>query len=113
MDETASSISSLIDLMPASLSLDDAFDILADQQRRQLLIVLHQLETPERLSALARNLAADAGRSEAADAELLHIRLYHNHVPKLADAGIVSFDEDRRTVELTEQGQALAAALDQ
>lgn len=112
MDETGSSISRVAEAASEARSPDDVLDVLADRQRRHLLAVLNQLETPERLSALARNLAAATGRSGDDEAQELQIRLYHHHVPKLEAAGIVSYDDDRGTVELTELGRTLAAALD-
>lgn len=44
--------------MPDSIPIDDALTTLAHPERRPLLVVLGELETPEPLSALTRSLAA-------------------------------------------------------
>lgn len=71
------------------------------------------METPERLSALARNLKSETGRSGADEVERLHTKLYHYDVPGGADAWNGSSDDDQDTVELTETGRAFAAGLEQ
>lgn len=83
---------------------DGQFRLLADDRRRALLAVLDPDGPPVALADLARQLAAleseSATDSEGrlADARRISRSLYHVHVPKLADAGVVSFDADRRTV---------------
>lgn len=91
----------------------DVFGILADQQRRQLLAILQQVETPERLSALIRSLAVATDRSGAGEIERLSIHLYHSHLPTLEDAGLITYDEEQDTIDLTERGRALAKTVDQ
>jgi hypothetical protein len=78
--------------------------LLADDRRRVLLAVLDPDRRPVALADLARRVAvlecegATDVESELADARRIYRSLYHVHVPMLADAGIVSFDPDRRTV---------------
>ena len=40
-----------------------------------------------------------------------YIALYHVHVPKLDDAGLVEYNQDRDTVILTEDGDEIASEL--
>lgn len=51
-----------------------------------------------------------------AEAEAVHTTLYHQHVPKLVDAGTVEFDREHELVSLTPEGkraqQVLAFATD-
>lgn len=79
--------------------LDTTLASLADQRRRDVLYVLGERETST-TDALARHVAArDAGVGvedvPAEDREQVKIDLYHNHLPVLADAGLL--DHDRRS----------------
>lgn len=85
--------------------------LLADRERVLLLAALGRMETSERLSALARTIAASGEAATPDDASTIHARLYHVHVPKLAEAGVLHYDEDDRTVELTARGETVAATL--
>lgn len=85
--------------------------MLADPVRRQVLEVLEQLETPERPSALARNLTVELDDHKVEDAEQLHVLLYHVHLPMLEDAGIMATDGGQKAVELTDEGRELMALL--
>lgn len=98
--------------LPEEQSVDDLFALLADQQRRRLLVVLQEAETSVGLSALARKIAGDATGSDTEGEEWIRINLHHCHIPGLAEAGLISYDEDQATAELTEQGRAVAEALD-
>lgn len=89
-----------------------ALTLLEDPERRRLLVVLDDLDTPERLSALTRALAACTEQSDDSNVGRIRLRLYHTHVPKLVDVGVVTYDEDADTVALTERGAELAASLE-
>lgn len=110
MGETRSTDEVLGDL-PDSIPLDEALPALAHPRRRQLLSVLCELETPERLSALTRSLAIDADGSGGDSVERIHVCLYHVHVPKLAAAGLVAYERERDVVEVTRLGRLAAEAL--
>lgn len=90
-------------------SFDDTRSVLADHERRHLLAVLQDLETPERVPALVRNLAVATGRSGTDEIDGLRTRLYDSHIPTLSEAGVIAYDEARNAVELTERGRALAS----
>ncbi|QLD88914.1 hypothetical protein HWV07_07675 [Natronomonas salina] len=78
---------------------DELFEVLTHRRRRRVLALLRGADGPASLSEVAAELAAD---SECEDsAERVEITLYHRHVPKLAAAGLVAFDADRRTLTLT------------
>lgn len=52
---------------------------------------------------LAQDLCLDGGARPSSDAEFeaierCYVGLYHLDVPKMADAGLVEFDSDRRSV---------------
>ena len=77
-------------------------------QRRRILAVLRDANAPMGLADLALELARRDGESSEADvwtrAEDYRIDLYHNHVPRLEAAGLVAYDDDRRSVELATDG---------
>lgn len=88
---------------------DDAFDALASEYRRQLLIELLDRDR-KRVSALTGTAAEIAAADEdllakhlsgtraisGVDEDLL--RAHHVHLPKLDDYGFVEWDPDDRTV---------------
>lgn len=89
------------------LPVDQAelFALLSDARRRKVLQILHDVDTPATLTDLARELVAREGGARPGEVEQQRLRqrrisLYHNHVPKLADADVVEFDADERTVTL-------------
>lgn len=99
------------DELPQDLSIDEAYDLLADQHRRQVLLSLHRRDGPRQLPSLATDIA---GVSEPTrTAERLYLRLYHAHLPKLEDHDLVTYDDESDLVQLTESGASLAATLDQ
>lgn len=80
---------------------DELFEALTDRHRRRVLDVLRTAGQPLTLTALAEELALRT-EDEASDdrTERLRVSLYHRHLPKLADTGLVEFDVDRKTVAL-------------
>lgn len=83
-----------------SRSLDAIFELLADQRRREALYVLDRREGPITVAELADEVATvvEAGPERVA------IALHHVHLPKLADAGVVSYDAEARTALLADGG---------
>lgn len=98
------------DRIPDELSADRVHAVLASAERRQVLVELCRADTSVPLHELAGRLA---GVDDPADEvlERAHVRLYHNHVPRLADAGYVEYDEEGDAVELTNRGTVLAELL--
>lgn len=79
------------------LSADRRLDLLAPRRRRDLLRVLDGREGHVGLDDLAATVAR---RGDASEDEL-RIILYQSDLPKLADAGVVDFDREARTVALS------------
>lgn len=86
-------------------AVDDALSLLADRRRRYALYHLcdraaaTDREVTVSLRDLARHVAAverDTGPERVLEDEFEHVYLglQHNHVPRLADAGVVEYDED-------------------
>lgn len=78
-----------------SNDIDDALDVLADRQRREVLEYLIE-ETSDwaTIEELAEHLASpESKRTNGARTEkALETRLYHVHVPKLEEYGFVEYD---------------------
>lgn len=84
-------------VVPLSSSLDTVFTLLSNRRRRCVLYLLAQAEEPVELSELARLVGVyEHGGETPAPDELKRIysALYNTHVPKLANAGLVEYDDD-------------------
>lgn len=95
-----------IDLNETGAAEERCYEALADEDRRTVLSSLCESETAMSLSELAVELAqAASGPTEIGgdgdSVERHEIELYHRHLPKLDDIGLVDFDQDRRLVSLT------------
>lgn len=109
-DESARSVD-------ADESLDLTFDVLRNRRRR--LVLRHLKTTPESASLgdLAEHIAAiengiDRSQIDSQQRKRVYISLYQNHLPKLDDAEVVRFDQDRGTVSLTETADPFYEYLD-
>jgi hypothetical protein len=99
------------------LPSDVVFEILKNQRRRLVLQYLRETEGPARLGTLAEHIAAfENGVAptglNAQQRKRVYIGLYQCHLPKMADAGVVEFDQDRGIVEMNDAGQSLISFLD-
>lgn len=86
-------------------------DLLATERRRHALRCLTDhgsLALPDLADEVARR-EHDAPLPEIPEDAVLRIylSLYHTHVPKLAEAGVVRYSQDRDVVALAEQADAV------
>jgi len=77
---------------PRGEKLDALFEILADAQRRRILAHLDERDDDVATVADLRDALAD-GDASTGERERIAIRLHHAHVPKLAAAGLVEYDD--------------------
>lgn len=98
------------------LELDNVYEALEHPRRRCLCYAL--LEDDEwSLSELAGKVAAletDQPEEEEVsepERQRVYVSLYHSHVPKLADCGVVSFDADAETLSTAENAEQVLEAL--
>ncbi|MFH5799925.1 hypothetical protein [Haladaptatus sp. CMAA 1911] len=94
------------------LSRDMVFDVLKNQRRRYALHYLKQAEETVQLSDLAEQVAAwendtTVGAISAAERKRVYTALYQSHLPKLDDAGIVDYNQNRGIVELSTAAEQL------
>lgn len=73
------------------MTTDTTFDLLASPVRREVIAILDDEDAVAR-DRLTEELAADEDARRR-----LRIALHHNHLPKLADAGLVTYDEETVT----------------
>lgn len=89
------------------LTAEQMFELLRNPvQRRTLETLIESTYTTITLSELAEEIALDEAPSdseiptEVADIE---IGLHHNHLPKLANAGIIEYDRRSKTVRYRDE----------
>ncbi|RZH66306.1 DUF7344 domain-containing protein [Natrinema altunense] len=84
-------------------SLDGAFALLADQRRRLLLAVMwtygEELTLPDAAEEVAvRETGRKVTNIPAERVREVYLSLYHDHLPRLVDAGLLEYDQERDLV---------------
>ncbi|MGB9950823.1 DUF7344 domain-containing protein (plasmid) [Haloarcula marismortui] len=119
-DEEATSdvsASSEKQLPPRSiLELEPVYQALGHSRRRYLCYTLLE-DTEWSLTDLAEKIAAwenDIPEDEVTEdqREDAYVSLYHAHVPKLVDAGVISYDEETKTITAAEHAEQVLTALE-
>ncbi|MEA1930058.1 MAG: hypothetical protein U9O06_00705 [Euryarchaeota archaeon] len=96
----------------------DCAELLSDPTRRRVCSILSSPDPPVSERDLAVELATRFLDRPAADItpeqrRQQQISLHHHQLPKLADHGLIVYDQTTRTVSLTAEGyEALAASTD-
>ncbi|MBX0295680.1 DUF7344 domain-containing protein [Haloarcula nitratireducens] len=90
-------------------SLTEVYGALADDRRRAMLSILTDRTTAVDVATLARTVAARETGTPVDDVDeetVIPVRtsIYHVHLPKLANAGIIRYNEEQQTVELAHDG---------
>lgn len=86
-------------------TLERIFDVLSDPRRRALLHALREVETTT-LETVADELVGaernhPIGIEQTENAERLEMALHHTHLPKMAEAGVIIYDPQTRTIGTT------------
>jgi DNA-binding transcriptional ArsR family regulator len=83
---------------------------LANERRRHVLSILENTGAELSLNELVRKVAErESGNEPGAtcdEVEQIRISLYHRHLPKLADVGLVEHDPGEKTVALASGDEA-------
>jgi hypothetical protein len=100
----------------APVDRDEAYALLGNRRRRNVIHALVAADGRSTVSELARQLAAwETDQPPAAVSSKERKRAYtalrQTHLPKLASCGIVEYDVNRATVALTERGEDLRVYL--
>lgn len=69
---------------------DNAFDALANEQRRALLLDLLEANP----QSVTKKVPADGETEQVESDQDLQIVMYHTHLPKLEDYGFIRWDKD-------------------
>jgi hypothetical protein len=90
-----------------TLSKDAIFSMLSNRRRRLVLHHLSRTEDPSSVRELSQQVAMwenDVTMDELTykQRKRVYTSLHQTHLPKLDDVGVVVYDRDRGTVELTE-----------
>lgn len=99
------------------LSKDVVFEILKNQRRRYVLEYLENTSGSVRLGELAEHVAAwendtEVSKLSSKQRKRVYVGLYQGHLPKMDDAGVVEFNQDRGLIELTDRAVELRQYLD-
>ncbi len=99
------------------LSKDVIFELLKNRRRRQVLAYLLETEETVTLGELAERIAAWENNTEIAalssdQRKRVYVALYQTHLPKMDDAGIVDYDQDRGLITLADNADLLVMYLD-
>ena len=94
------------------MDFETAFDVLSNEHRRAVVEILDESGRLTRRELTTRLLARDVGPDDPdrSSRRRLRIALHHNHLPHLADAGVVTYDDE--TVVPTTELDAVAEWLD-
>lgn len=90
---------------PPRQSADRLYGALGNAERRLVVAYLEATDESVTLEELADAMAARTDgcqRESASDLDSIKLRLHHCHLPKLGDAGLLSYDCADRTVRSLE-----------
>lgn len=89
---------------------DSEYDALAHEQRQHLLryltlnkYMVSDEDAAEQIAAWEQEI--DREEITAPQRKKVQVQLYHNHLPRLRDAGLVSYDKKSGMIALTERAQ--------
>lgn len=100
-----------------ALSQDALFSLLSHTYRSTLLKILNEHEQPKPLADISEEVASavTGGPVQNADPEeidRIYLDLYHTHVPKLAEADAVRYNQEDDLIVLTELGANIVTFLE-
>jgi len=96
----------------AEISQDLAYDLLSSSRRRFVISTLRSENGSMELNELSERLAAwenDTPVEDLTDQQIkrIYVSLYQTHIPKLSEAGVVSYDQDTGQISLEHTVQHL------
>ncbi|GAB3036103.1 DUF7344 domain-containing protein [Natronobiforma cellulositropha] len=99
------------------LSKDVIFELLKNRRRREVLSYLLETDDTVTLGELAEQIAAWENDTEinalsSDQRKRVYVALYQTHLPKMDDAGIIDYDQDRGLITLADNADLLMMYLD-
>ncbi|RZV10825.1 hypothetical protein BDK88_2019 [Natrinema hispanicum] len=99
------------------LSKDVIFELLKNRRRREVLAYLLEADETVTLGELAEQIAAwendtSVNALNSDQRKRVYVALYQTHLPKMDDAGIVEYDQDRGLISLADNADLLMMYLD-
>lgn len=101
---------------PSELSKDELFHLLQNQRRRRVLLYLQgtsgevsMRDIAEQVAAWENDTTVEALGSN--ERQRVYIALYQSHLPKLDDAGVLTYDQQRGIVARTQLADQLETYL--
>lgn len=97
--------------------LTDASRLLSSQRRLYALLCLREADRPVTLAELAADVTAqerEINRESLShgSVQAAYLSLYHTHIPKLSESGVVEYDRESSTVRLAEGGNQVDVVID-
>ncbi|WP_277555481.1 DUF7344 domain-containing protein [Halobaculum limi] len=101
---------------PGELDRTEVFELLGNDRRRYTLHHLMRAKSAE-ISELAEHVAAwenniDLKEVDSSQRRRAYVALHQTHLPRLDDAGVLSYESTRDEIELTEIGENLQVYMD-
>ncbi len=101
---------------PDILEIEPVYEVLGHSRRRYLCYTLVE-STEWSLTDLATKIAAwendiPEHAVETTQQKKVYVSLYHAHVPKLVEEGVVTFDEATETITAGQHAEQVLAALE-
>ena len=85
--------------MPDNLKESDIFALLANRRRRSALRIFRDTSTTLPAIELSHRIAMrEYERPSADEIHTIYLTLYHNHLPRLNEAGVLEFDPSAGTI---------------
>jgi len=106
-------------MVGTSIAFDTVIDLCRHRNRRLVLAALEDRQRPATMDDLVDVILEQShhtSRTETADDTVTQVEtaLHHLHLPKIAEAGLVTYDTERRRIEPTaqfDQGVAFLSAI--
>lgn len=95
---------------------DELFDVLSNSRRRFVLHDLQTAEMPVQVGELTTGIVTWETQRPVPDhsgtkSDAVEVSLVHHHLPKMAQAGLVRYDDARQTVTLADRTDEVRAHL--
>jgi hypothetical protein len=99
------------------LPLDQVFELLKNERRRETVRYLEQHDGSGMLSDVAEHIAAlendtTTNALTSSERKRVYVGLYQFHLPKMDEMGVIDFDKNRGTIQIRENVEQLNPYLD-